>query len=330
MNKKQTQQQLPRKQQILRKFGWFFFLLFCMIPVLVGIGIWSASNQILFPKWKGITKDFRECSLDGERVWGKSCGNLRLTKDKWFQEISIPSLNGYDLPGWFVPTRKNGISLHKGVVLFIHGGGSDRRELSRFIPFYLNQGFDVFSFDLSCHGEAPCLFPGLSFGNRESRDVLSAYLYLNKEYGNILMVGSSVGASSILIALPFLNGVKAVILENPMLSFERLIFDSPESNVLPKWMVETLIGLVMSRGKFDSLASPENSLPFARNVPLLIIHSRKDTVVPYQHSETLAKLYSGPSEVWFPDFGSHGFIWETNRSEYESRVRNFIRRNINQ
>lgn len=330
MKKKQTESKRSGIRRILWGMGWFSALLFLGIPVIISIGVWSASNQILFPKWKGITKDFRECSLEGEAVWGKSCGNLRLTKSLWFQEVSIPSLNGYDLPGWFVPTRKNGISLHKGVVLFIHGGGSDRRELSRFIPFYLHQGFDILSFDLSCHGEAPCRFPGLSFGSRESRDVLSAYLYVNKKYNNILMVGSSVGASSVLIALPFLKGVKAVVLENPMLSFEKLILDSPESNGLTYWMVETLVGLVLSRGKFDSLASPENSLPFAQDVPLLFIHSRNDSVVPYQHSESLAKLYSGPSEVWVPDFGSHGLIWDTNQSEYESKVRKLIQRNIKQ
>ncbi|MCW7494419.1 alpha/beta hydrolase [Leptospira sp. 2 VSF19] len=300
-----------------------------MVLSIFAFGIWSASNQILFPKWKGITKDFLECSSLGERLWGKFCGNIRLTKEFEFREVSIRSFNGYELPGWFVPALANGVGFQKGVILLVHGGGADRRELTRFIPFYLNQGFDVFSFDLSCHGEAPCQFPGLSFGNRESVDVLSAYLYLSKKYQNILMMGSSVGATSILISLPFLEQVKGLVLENPMLSFHRLILDSPESSGLPHWMVQTLIELVTIRGKFDTLLSPENSLPLAANVPLLIIHSKNDMVVSYQHSIALAKLYSGPSEVWFPDLGSHGMVWEANQVEYEMRVRDFIQRNTN-
>lgn len=328
MTKKQKLNKPPKENRILRGLGYFsaiiLFLIFCTFT----FEIWSASNQILFPIWKGISKDFQECSFEGEKGWGKFCGNIRLTKEFHFREIMIPSLNGYNLPGWFVPARANGIVIQKGVILLIHGGGGDRRELTRFIPFYLNQGFDVLSFDLSCHGEAPCFVPGLSFGNRESRDVLSAYLYVSKKYNNILMMGSSVGGSSILVSLPFLKGVKAAIIENPMLSFEKLILNSPESAKLPYWMVRILLELVTSRGKFDSLSSPENSLPFTSSVPLFLIHSKNDSVVSYQHSESLARIYPGPSEAWFPNSGSHGFVWEANQSEYETKVRDFIRRNL--
>ncbi|MCG6141342.1 alpha/beta hydrolase [Leptospira mtsangambouensis] len=313
----------------MAKFRWLGSISVMLILLVFSVftfAIWQASNQILFPNWKGITKDFRECSSEGEKLWGKFCGNIRLTKEFEFKEISIRSLNGYDLPGWLVPAHANRKGLQKGVILLVHGGGADRRELTRMIPLYLRQGFDVLSFDLSCHGEAPCPFPGLSFGNRESRDVLSAYLYVSKKYKDILMLGSSVGASSILISLPFLDQVKGIILENPMLSFQRLILDSPESSGLPDQMVQTLIDFVTIRGKFDTLLSPENSLPLARNVPLLFIHSKKDSVVPYEHSMLLTKLYSGPSEVWFPEFGSHGLIWETNQSEYEFKVQKFIQR----
>ncbi|MCG6152020.1 alpha/beta hydrolase [Leptospira bandrabouensis] len=330
IQKKIWLQQLRRNRPSLRKFGFISATIILVIFSVFTFAIWQASNQILFPKWKGITKDFRDCSSEGEKLWGKYCGNIRLTKEFEFKEVSIRSLNGYDLPGWLVPAIANGKGFQKGVILLVHGGGSDRRELTRMIPFYLRQGFDVLSFDLSCHGEAPCPFPGLSFGNRESRDVLSAYLYVSKKYKDILMMGSSVGASSILISLPFLDQVKGIILENPMLSFQRLILDSPESSGLPDQMVQTLIDLVTIRGRFDTLLSPENSLPLARNVPLLFIHSKKDSVVPYEQSMLLTKRYSGPSEVWFPEFGPHGLIWETNQAEYEKRVRDFIRRNTNE
>ncbi|PJZ85567.1 alpha/beta hydrolase [Leptospira harrisiae] len=329
MTKEKEMRQKTRPSLRFRRLGYLLVTVILLLLLTFAFGIWSASHQILFPEWKGITKDFSDCNSEGEKIWGKFCGNIRLTKSYRFQEVSIPSLNGYDLPGWLVPAHDNGILVQKGVILLVHGGGADRRELTRFLPFYLSQGFDVLSFDLSCHGEAPCRIPGLSFGNRESRDVLSAYLYLSQKYNHILMMGSSVGASSILISLPFLERVKGVILENPMLSFNRLILDAPESAALPSWMVRTLIELVTSRGKFDTLLSPENSLPLARNVPLLIIHSRKDSVVPYQHSISLAKLYSGPVQVWFPDLGSHGSVWEANQLEYETIVREFLRRNMN-
>lgn len=328
MYQKRETRQGSEQKQIWIKFGYGFLILITFVLCFVGIGIWSASNQILFPKWKGITQNFSECSHEGELAWGSFCGNIRLTKEYRFKEITFLSMNGYELPGWLVGARDNGVLNEKGVVLLVHGGGSDRREVTRLIPMFLKEGLDVVSFDLSCHGEAPCVVPGLSFGIRESRDILSAYFYLSKRYQNILMYGNSVGASSLLITLPMLTNLKGIIVENPMISFEKLIFDAPESSSLPKWMVNILIGLVEVRGKFDTLMSPENSLPLVGNVPILFIHSKEDLIVSYQHSEKLMSLYLGPKELWITELGSHGKVWDANSVEYETKVRNFIRKQL--
>ncbi|TGK47106.1 alpha/beta hydrolase [Leptospira bouyouniensis] len=315
-----------RKRSLL--YGFYLILIVVLVLVILFVGLWKASNQILFPVLIGISKDFKECNAEGEKNWGKNCGNLRISNQYHYREIMIPSINGYDLPGWIVATHENGISKKRGVVLFVHGGGADRREFSRFISFYLKQGFDTISFDLSCHGEAPCLFPGLTFGSREFRDVLSAYLFIEKQYKNIIMIGSSVGASSILISLPFLKSVKGLVLENPMIDFKSLIFDSPESSNLPNWMMQTLLEIVSIRGKFDYMLSPKNSLPFVNDIPILIIHSKEDSVVNYHHSEKLVKLYKGTVEFWFPDLGFHGKVWDSNQLEYETKVESFIHKNI--
>ncbi|ABZ97349.1 alpha/beta hydrolase [Leptospira biflexa] len=328
MDKKNDRELEQNLRKSIYRFGLYLGLIVVMALIVVFLGLWKASNQILFPALAGISKDFKECNSDAETNFGKFCGNIRLSKQYKYQEIKIPSINGYELPGWLIPARENGKSVHKGVVIFVHGGGSDRREFSRFIPFYLHQGFDIISFDLSCHGEAPCLFPGLSFGSREFRDVLSAYLYTEKKYQNIIMVGSSVGASSLLISLPFLKAVKGLVLENPMLDFKSLILESPESANLPNWMLQSLIEIVYIRGNFDFLLSPKNSLSFVNDVPLFIIHSKEDSVVTFHHSESLVNLYKGPVDFWFPNFGSHGKVWDTNQIEYESKVQNFIQKNI--
>ncbi|WP_291873626.1 alpha/beta hydrolase [Leptospira sp.] len=305
----------------------FFVSCFSIFILLMIFGIWTASNQILFPKWKGITKDLSDCNREVEGLWGKHCGNIRLTKEFPFSEISIPSINGYRLPGWMVSTKeneKNFDNQKSKVIILVHGGGSDRREVTRYIPFYLSLGMDVISFDLSCHGEAPCHFPGLSFGIRESRDVLSVLVYVKQHYKEIYMFGSSVGGSSVLINLPIISEVKAIIVENPMISFERLISDSKESKSLPKQMINLLVKLVLLRGNFDTMLSPENSMKLTKGIPILLIHSKQDQIVSYLHSKYLSELYLGPSELWCPSYGAHGLIWNSNPSEYESKIREFI------
>ncbi len=87
--------------------------------------------------------------------------------------------------------------------------------------------------DVGCDGEAPCPLPGLTYGQRESRDVLSAYLFLTSRYDKVLAMGSSVGAASILVALPEMPKLKGVIAENPMASFQKLIAESPAARSIP-------------------------------------------------------------------------------------------------
>ncbi|TGM03784.1 alpha/beta hydrolase [Leptospira barantonii] len=309
-----------------RKLIWLIPVLPILVLPILCAGLWSASNQLLFPSWHGVVKDLSVCKQEAETHWGKGCGNLRATKEFEFEEIKILSINGYELPGWRIETQKNGFPRSQGAILLVHGGGSDRREMTRHIRFFLKNKLDVLTFDLGCHGDAPCSVEGLTYGHRESRDVFSAYLYLLKKYKKVYAMGSSIGAGSILIALPQMPKLKAVIAENPMESFQRLIFDSPEAQSAPKKFVQAMIDLSMLRGRFDGLLSPKNSLRLENGVPIYFIHSQKDRVVSYRQTQELFDLYDGPKTIWLPDFGDHGTIRDINPEEYEQKLSHFLMR----
>lgn len=309
-----------------RKWIFLIFVLPLIVLLLLCAGLWSASNQLLFPSWHGVAKDISVCKQEAKESWGNDCGNLRTTKEYEFEEIKIPSINGYELPAWRIETERNGFLRSRGAILLVHGGGSDRREMTRHIRFFLKNKLDVFTFDLGCHGEAPCPIEGLTYGHRESRDVFSAYHYLSEKYNKVYAMGSSVGAGSILIALPWMPRLNAVIVENPMESFQRLIFDSPEAKSVPKRFVEAMIGLSMLRGRFDGLMSAKNSLSLVKNIPIYFIHSKKDRVVSYFQTQNLFDSYSGPKKIWLSDLGDHGTIREANPNEYERRLSDFLMR----
>lgn len=311
---------------IRKRWIWPILILPFLVLLIVCAGLWSASNQLLFPSWHGVVQDLSVCNQDAEKHWGKNCGNLRTTKEYEFKEVQILSINGYRLPGWMIETEPNGFARARGAIVLVHGGGSDRREMTRHLRFFLINKLDVLTFDLGCHGEAPCPVEGLTYGQRESRDVFSSYLYLSKKYQKVYAMGSSIGAGSILIALPQMPKLNGVIVENPMESFQRLISDSPEAQSAPKKFVQAMIDLSMLRGKFDGLLSPKNSLPLANGIPIYFVHSRKDRVVSYRQTQELFDLYAGPKTIWLPDFGDHGTIRETNPAEYEQKLSNFLMR----
>lgn len=307
-----------------RKLTWITVIVFVLLFLFFAGGLWFASNQLLFPVWRGVTKNLSVCKAETAQYWGKDCGNLRDTHQFKFSEVQVRSVNGYDLPGWFIKAADNGMAPAVGAIMLVHAGGSDRREETRYIQFFLGQKLDVLTFDLGCQGEAPCPVPGITYGNRESRDVLSAYLYLMGKYEKVYAMGSSVGAASILIALPEMAKLAGVIAENPMASFQRLIQEAPESKSTPRWAIDVLIKLTMLRGRFDGLLSSENSLRLAKKTPIYFIHSKEDKVVSYRQTQELADLYAGPKAVWFSEKGSHAAIWDADHADYEKRLADFL------
>jgi uncharacterized protein len=302
---------------------WLVAALILIVLGLFGGMLWWASSQLLFPSWQG-GGDLNVCKEETAMVWGEQCGNLRDSREFVFNEVSIPGVNGFKLPGWLVKADENGFDTANGAVMIVHGGGSDRRESTRYIGFFLEHNFDVLTFDLGCHGEAPCPVPGLSYGQRESEDVFSAYSYLLERYDNVYAKGFSVGAASVLTALPHMQGLDGAIVVNPYLSFDRLIRDAPEAESAPEWFLDAMISLAMKRGKFDGNMSPEQTVQLVNNTPVFFIHSRRDEVTPYRHSEKLAELYRGPLLLWLPDYGSHSTIRDTDPEQYENRIRDFM------
>ncbi len=296
----------------------------CSLLVVLSAGLWSASSSLLFPSFHGATRDLAVCPAEAEKAWGPACGNLRSTHALAFAEVQVPSLNGYDMPGWLMASSANGGPPASGAMLLIHGGGSDRREMTRHARFLLGRGLDVLTLDLGCSGEAPCPVPGQTYGARESRDVVSSYLYLAARYSHVLAMGSSVGAAALLIALPEMPRLEAAIAENPMASFERLVREFPGAQSSPRWFMGGMLGLAKLRGRFDGLASAEHSLRLGSTTPVLFVHGRQDKVVSFHQTEDLVALYAGPKTAWYPDVGEHGALREADPAEYERRLAAFL------
>src|SRR5579872_461532 len=113
-----------------RKLVRIGILVFVCIFVLFAGGLWFASNQLLFPVWK-----------EG------GSGDLRSTHQFQFSDVRFRSVNGYDLPGWLIKTSENGLGPAQGAVMLVHGGGMDRRSVTKFIGFFLEHKLDVLMFD---------------------------------------------------------------------------------------------------------------------------------------------------------------------------------------
>src|SRR6266542_1072512 len=88
------------KKRIVKWIAWIVAAL-AAIYMIFSVGmLWFASGQLLGPSFHGVTRDLSVCKPETAKAYGKDCGNLRTTHEFAFSEIKIPSVNGYDLPGW--------------------------------------------------------------------------------------------------------------------------------------------------------------------------------------------------------------------------------------
>ncbi|MFD1255139.1 Alpha/beta hydrolase family protein [Devosia equisanguinis] len=291
-------------------------------PIAVGAILWPASEAILRPSGPGGVGEIGSCSQLAMQAWGTDCGRLSARTDIEKLPWEVQSDNEYMLSGWIL--RSNAQDEYRKVLLYVPGGGSDRREASRYVDLAHSLGFDLASFDPVCHGISPCIGGGVSYGDKESVDVRSAVRQLTASYRHVVVMGSSVGALSILRALPSTHGVDGVILENPMESLYQLLRDARESEGLPDWMVASLAGVAQLRAGSSAAPSAVEALRMADLPPLLFIHSKSDQLVPFDHTVRLAAEVRGEVEVWLPEQGDHGQVWNANPLKFEGRVRRFL------
>jgi len=312
---------VPRARTIALSAVALIALVLVAGGAVFGFTLWSASSTILKPLGPGDVGTLDACREITRRVWGDDCGRLTDVDRDRIENFNVDSPNGYTLSGWLI---RNGGGPASGVLLYVPGGGSDRREASRYLPLMRGIGLDVAVFDPVCQGLSPCPVPGLSYGARESIDVAAAASTLRNRYDNVVLMGSSMGALSTIRALPQLSWVRGAVLENPMLGLEPLLRDAEQSKGMPDVLVEMLAGLVRWRGNFPTVPETQDALAGYGGPPLLFIHSRSDRVVPFAHSETLAGEAGGAASTWFPQDGDHGAVWNANRDEFEHRVREFV------
>jgi pimeloyl-ACP methyl ester carboxylesterase len=198
-----------------RALRWFFWLLGLAIALITTIALMFARRLVNPPRLP---------------LWANP-GDLGLDYD----EIQFPAQDGVRIAGWFVPAPSN--STRKGATLvLIHGWPWNRlgevaddmfSELTGRKPVDLlrlafalhKDGYNLLMYDMRNHGESASA-PPVAFGQEEAKDLLGALAYLSVrddvDAERIGVIGFSMGANSLLYALPQTDQIKAGIAVQPM------------------------------------------------------------------------------------------------------------------
>lgn len=212
------------------------------------------------------------------------------------------------------------------VALLLHGyKGTAYRDFNCISKIIFEEGYNVLLIDQRAHG----LSKGhvITFGVRETKDLLGWIDYANKRFNNpeILLVGVSMGGNTALNTADKIDKNIKIIADCPYSSPKEILRNTIKSVHLPVWLFYPLLNLTCHIFGHESLneTSAYNSIKNSDN-KILIIHGDKDHVIPYIDSKKLADTYSNKIRYELFKNADHGVSALVDYNRYQKVVKEFL------
>lgn len=249
------------------------------------------------------------------------------------EHVTIPAELG-PMPAWLFSHRAS----DGDWAIHVHGRGASRREPLRGVRQAHAEGWTnlIMSYRNDADWRAsPDGRYGL--GLTESKDVVAA---LNYARGcgakRILLVGWSMGGAAVLATVldEEVGDVVALMLESPVTSWRDVFsFEARELGLLP-W-IAPLAWRLLQTSLAPWLVGLATPLPLERlevhersselTHPALILHSKRDRIVPYASSQRLHEQRPELIELETFSRGLHTRLWNVDPTRWDERVRAWFR-----
>ena len=223
-----------------------------------------------------------------------------------FENVSFETSDGIRLSGWFI-TNENAT----GAILFCHGNAGNISHRLETVQIFHDLGLATFIFDYRGFGQSE----GKPSEHGTYRDAEAAWQYLVQERkvqpDKIIIMGRSLGGA-IAAWLAWNHTPTALILESTFTS---------ATDVAAKLYPYLPIRLLL-RFKY-------NTIEYLSQVkcPVLIVHSREDEMIPFDHGLRLFEAAKEPKQ-FLEITGSHNDGFITSGRRYQEGLNMFISENL--
>ncbi|MBD1828698.1 lysophospholipase [Microcoleus vaginatus GB1-A2] len=208
------------------------------------------------------------------------------------------------------PLVKGGLG---GVVLYLHGNGSNVGANVEHANRFHGLGLSVFVIDYRGYGKSQGHFPSES---QVYEDAQLAWDYLVKQRGvnpnQIYIYGHSLGGA-IAIDLAVRHPEAAGLIVEGSFTSARAMVDFKKGVF---WLFP--IDLLLTQ-RFDSLSKVDRL-----QMPVLFIHGTADNVVPVEMSKKLFDAAPGPKQLYIVPDGAHNNLAQIGGAEYLQIVSQFL------
>ncbi len=188
----------------------------------------------------------------------------------------------------------------KPVVLFSHGNGETLNSIKPLLDQFVKMGYGVMAYDYAGYGNST----GAAGEKQSYSDIDAAYAYLVEKKqiapGNIVIMGFSVGSGPSCY-LAEKTAVKALVIVAGFAS-----------------AAQVLLPFSVPFDKFPNAVRLKNC-----KIPLLIIHGRKDTIVPFRNGEKLFSSSAAAVKKMYVENTGHNDIFDRT-PEFFSKIKTFL------
>ncbi|MDP8299693.1 MAG: alpha/beta hydrolase [Candidatus Tantalella remota] len=220
-----------------------------------------------------------------------------------YEDVYFSSSDGTSLNGWFIPQ----VDKPRGTILFCHGNAGNISHRLEIITMLYRLGFNVFIFDYRGYGKSK----GRPSEKGTYEDGYAAYEYLvsrdDVDKKKILFYGKSLGGA-IAVEVASRTDVPAVIIDSTFTSTTDMA-----KEIYPFLPMSVVITI-----KYDTLSKMGGL-----KVPVLVIHSSEDDIVPYHHGKMLFEASIEPKS-FLNLRGGHNDSVFLNEDKYAVGINEFL------
>ncbi len=192
------------------------------------------------------------------------------------------------LHGWFLPASSHPA---RGTVVHVHGNAQNISTHYRYVAWLVREGYQVFTFDYRGYG--------LSEGRPDRAGVLgdtrAAIRYAasrpDVDPDRLIVFGQSLGGANAVAAVASMEAPipRAVIVDSAFYSYRSIVSDKVDLIPGLRWLRGPLSWVLIGNE-----ASPGPVIGRLAPVPVMILHSETDPIVPAEHGRRLYEAAGEP------------------------------------
>ena len=202
------------------------------------------------------------------------------------EDVTIPGPDGSRLHGWWLPAQ----GPVRGTVLHLHGNAANISNHLPLVEWLPKAGFNLLTFDYRGFGASD----GDTSLDGVVADGRAALAWLRQRPGvdadQLVVLGQSLGgATAVRVVAADPAGVKLLVLDCPFSSYRGIARDAVRGSALAAAL--PLVQWLLPGAQHDPVAVIR-TLP----VPVFVLHSEDDAVVPLAHGRALFDAAPEPKQ----------------------------------